>query len=864
VLTGPPALLRIVTQPSGTQTGGVVFDVMPVLQLQDAGQNDFTDDTGISVIASLATSPAPTLLDPSFTPTLLGKTVVSTTQGLARFTDLAIDAAGTGYVMNFRVVRTSSSDVIVRDMPALDVQVGEPVALDFRRQPASSASGVALLGKPQIVLVDRGGNAVTGGAPTISAWLVSDNAACEAVPPTLVGDVQHTNPKAIAEISTASLAYPCLSVRMRATVSTGSFIADSAVFSSDVGPPINYEVEYLTHDTVALLWQSPQTGDAPSAFLLTYGPRMGHRTAADTDATLHLAGTSTAAVISGLSAFKAYFFRICSVSRYPGDMIQEGEAQFENAKCASGQPADLVTAPIQAPEYFEVQFVGPDFVDLKWWAPRLGASPPGYKVTVTCNNVTSCTEDEYGREQRANTLVDGRYVQIDAPAAEAAGRPVTFRVTNLTATRGYIFKVVSRAAVMDTVFDDTPLYSPRGLHVETIYPMVVPPRSVTVMCANTPCTGNTILVGWQSASGARHLPRKYKVSIANYSAETERRTDEYDAATIAHGTGGYPTVVITGLAKGVLIQVRVFALSALVDYYGPAAEKMFRPISRPSPPRALSVVVVRNQELRVSWQPPADSGDGTPHGVPIARYRLEYKRVDSVQWTSLPENNVLTMSIYFLEKGLNYSFNCYAISQQVEAEGGASFNSAPSSAFFYYGFSPYWDDINAPPAVNPPALYYSYINYPFSMRIKALDLDQAQNITISATGLSACGAQLTSVTVANPATALLVFLPRPEDSGKTYLICYNAKDAQDMSAPPRCFRLSVASPAPVFTSPLGSLDGTAGADVETAPHVKATVAAIAGCQVMIPVVAIDPTSAGIDGPDAYARGYMVATATSLL
>jgi len=269
------------------------------------------------------------------------------------------------------------------------------------------------------------------------------------------------------------------------------------------------------------------------------------------------------------------------------------------------------------------------------------------------------------------------------------------------------------------------------------------------------------------------------------------------------------------------------------------------------------VVVVRNQELHVSWQPPADSGDGTPHGVAIARYRLEYKRVDSEQWTSLPENNVLTMSILFLEKGLNYSFNCYAISQQVEAEGGASFSSAPSTTFFYYGFAPYWDDINAPPAVNPPALYYSYINYPFSMRVKAIDLDEAQNITISATGLSACGAQLTSVTVANPATALLVFLPRPEDSGKTYLICYKAKDSQDMSAPPRCFRLSVASPVPVFTSPLGSLDGTVGADVEDAPHVKATVAAIAGCKVMIPVVATDPTSAGIDGPDAYARGYMV-------
>ena len=98
----------------------------------------------------------------------------------------------------------------------------------------------------------------------------------------------------------------------------------------------------------------------------------------------------------------------------------------------------------------------------------------------------------------------------------------------------------------------------------------------------------------------------------------------------------------------------------------------------------------------------------------------------------------------------------------------------------------------------------------------------------------------------------------PQDSGKTYLICYTAKDDQDMSAPPRCFRLSVASPAPVFVSPLGAL-GTAGSALEVAPHVRATVAATAGCQVDILVEAYDPTNAGLSGADAAVRGYKVWT-----
>ena len=125
----------------------------------------------------------------------------------------------------------------------------------------------------------------------------------------------------------------------------------------------------------------------------------------------------------------------------------------------------------------------------------------------------------------------------------------------------------------------------------------------------------------------------------------------------------------------------------------------------------------------MSWQPPVDSGDGTPGGVAIARYRLEYRRPDSAQWTALPEDNKLVMSVFFLEQGLNYSFNCYAISQQAQDEGGASFTSVPASITFYYGFAPYWDAIKAPPEANPPTRYFAYINFAFSMGIKAIDSD---------------------------------------------------------------------------------------------------------------------------------------------
>jgi len=451
-------------------------------QIQDAGSNNFTKDAGITVTASLFTSANSRLLDPASVARLSGTTSVSTTNGLARFSDLTVGAAGFGFIIEFRVLRVGSPDVILVQSAPFKVMVGSAVGLDFRRQPTASSSGVALSGMPQVVLVDKGGNAVTGGAPTISAWLVTDLAQCTAIPPTLIGDVQHTSTGAIAELSTASVAYPCPSVRMRATVSSASFIADSLAFSSDVGPPINFEIESVSHDSVALLWRSPATGAEPSAFFLTYGLRSGYSTADETDTAIRLDGASTETVIKGLSGMKVYFFRICSVSLYSAHEAPMGVVPTDFVEvCAAGAPAALVTAPIQAPEFFEVQYVGIDFVDLRWASPTVGPAPPAYRVLVTCNNISSCTSAEYGFQHPASTLVDMRYHQVDASAASHPGGIVNFRVTNLTAAKGYIFEVVSRAAVVDTVFDQTRLYAPSGPRVQTIYPIATPSRtSITV------------------------------------------------------------------------------------------------------------------------------------------------------------------------------------------------------------------------------------------------------------------------------------------------------------------------------------------------------------------------------------------------
>ena len=103
---------------------------------------------------------------------------------------------------------------------------------------------------------------------------------------------------------------------MRATVSPASFISDSLAFSTDVGSPVNFEVEFVTHDSVALLWRSPITGQQPTVYRLTDGLCPGYRASGTQDTTIRLSSSSTETRVTGLSPLvtRVYSFQICSES----------------------------------------------------------------------------------------------------------------------------------------------------------------------------------------------------------------------------------------------------------------------------------------------------------------------------------------------------------------------------------------------------------------------------------------------------------------------------------------------------------------------------------------------------------------------
>src|SRR5204863_8137915 len=83
-VAGDFAQLAILTQPSAEANAGVTFPQQPVLQIQDQFANALIDDSTTTVTAAANGSSS-----------LQGTTVVTATNGLVTFTDLAYNVAET-------------------------------------------------------------------------------------------------------------------------------------------------------------------------------------------------------------------------------------------------------------------------------------------------------------------------------------------------------------------------------------------------------------------------------------------------------------------------------------------------------------------------------------------------------------------------------------------------------------------------------------------------------------------------------------------------------------------------------------------------------------------------------------------------
>lgn len=149
-----PASLAITTQPGGG-TGGVAWTQQPVVEVLDSSSNLMTGFNGqvmAEITASTGTAGA----------SLLGTTTVNASGGVATFTDLAIDLAGTGYTLSFSVV----APLPPVDSAPFDITVGAAAGLRVATQPGGASAAAAFVTQPVVEVVDAGGNVVTSDSST--------------------------------------------------------------------------------------------------------------------------------------------------------------------------------------------------------------------------------------------------------------------------------------------------------------------------------------------------------------------------------------------------------------------------------------------------------------------------------------------------------------------------------------------------------------------------------------------------------------------------------------------------------------------------------------------------------------------------
>lgn len=146
ISAGPPTKLVFATNPGDTPATSPLSPT-PQVEVRDAADNVVTNYNG-TVTIQIGNNPS--------SGTLSGATTVPVVNGVASFSNLSIDKAGTGYTL----VATGGS-LTQATSTAFDITVGAPATLEFSVQPSNAIAGDAISPAIVVRVLDAGGNLVT-------------------------------------------------------------------------------------------------------------------------------------------------------------------------------------------------------------------------------------------------------------------------------------------------------------------------------------------------------------------------------------------------------------------------------------------------------------------------------------------------------------------------------------------------------------------------------------------------------------------------------------------------------------------------------------------------------------------------------
>ncbi|MHB1584041.1 MAG: beta strand repeat-containing protein, partial [Acidimicrobiales bacterium] len=162
ITPGPASQLAFIAQPSNTAAGSAISPAVTVA-VEDANGNVETSDNATTVSLAIGTNPG--------SGTLTGGAAVTVVNGVATFSGLSIDEAGTGYTLT----ASSTPSYTPATSSAFTVTPGAATKLAFITQPSSTAAGSAISPAVTVAVEDGYGNVETGDSTTTVALAIGTN-----------------------------------------------------------------------------------------------------------------------------------------------------------------------------------------------------------------------------------------------------------------------------------------------------------------------------------------------------------------------------------------------------------------------------------------------------------------------------------------------------------------------------------------------------------------------------------------------------------------------------------------------------------------------------------------------------------------
>ena len=153
ITAGAAAKLAVITQPTNTVSATVISPAVTV-QIQDAAGNVTTSTA--NVVMAIGTNPS--------SGTLSGTTTVAAVAGVATFSTLQIDKAGTGYTLG-----ASSGVLTGATSGTFNITAGAPAKLAVTAQPTNTVSATAISPAVTVQIQDAAGNLTTSNANVVMA-----------------------------------------------------------------------------------------------------------------------------------------------------------------------------------------------------------------------------------------------------------------------------------------------------------------------------------------------------------------------------------------------------------------------------------------------------------------------------------------------------------------------------------------------------------------------------------------------------------------------------------------------------------------------------------------------------------------------